>query len=270
MRRAPIQAEFVDIGIAARVRPGAIAKDAGRVALGSVVAGVALCQEHLADALVTAPISKEALRLAGSKHPGHTTLLEELTVAGPATMMLTAPGMRVALATAHVPIARVSRLLSRAAITARLRLLSSSLRIDYGIARPRIAVLALNPHAGESGMLGREEIDVIRPAIAAAKTRGVRADGPFPADSFFARWMPDAYDAVLAMYHDQGLIAVKMTARGSGVNVTLGLPIVRTSPDHGTGFDIAGKNRADSSSMGEAIRAAIDIARRRRARRRHA
>jgi 4-hydroxythreonine-4-phosphate dehydrogenase len=228
------------------------------LALGGQVAGV-----------VTAPIAKAPLYEAGFKFPGHTEFLGELTQAagfdgarGP-IMMLTAQDLRVTLVTVHAPLARVPGLLSIEKIVNAGLVTAQALRRDFGIAEPRIAVAGLNPHAGESGSLGREEVEIIAPAVRALEDLGVQALGPFPADSLFPAEMRHAYDAVLCMYHDQALIPVKMLDFWGGVNVTLGLPIVRTSPDHGTAFDIAGRGIARPDSLIAAIRLADEIARRR-------
>ncbi len=256
-------APIIDVGPCA-IRPGNITADAGSVAARSVETAAHWCIARRADAMVTAPIAKEAFHLAAVDFPGHTEMLQSITRAPRVTMILCSPRLRVALATIHTPISYVPSLLDRRAIARQLVDLDATLRVDFGCRTPRIAVLGLNPHAGEHGMFGNEEERVIAPAIADAKRKRVRAFGPFPADGFFARWTPNLYDAVLAMYHDQGLIPLKMDAHGSGVNVSASLPIVRTSPDHGTAFDIAGKGIADPSSFIAAIDLAISIAANRR------
>ncbi|MDO9474003.1 MAG: 4-hydroxythreonine-4-phosphate dehydrogenase PdxA [Caulobacter sp.] len=231
--------------------------------------GVALALTGAASGLVTAPIAKAPLYAAGFGFPGHTEFLAELTAAsrhdgarGP-VMMLTAADLRVALVTIHEPLARVSGLLTVEKIVNAGLVTAQALRRDFGIAAPRLAVAGLNPHAGESGSLGREEIEVIAPAVRALRELGVEATGPSPADSLFHPEARARYDAVLCMYHDQALIPVKMLDFWGGVNVTLGLPIVRTSPDHGTGFDIAGRGLARPDSLIAAIRLAAEIAARR-------
>ena len=231
--------------------------------------GVALALTGAASGLVTAPIAKAPLYAAGFGFPGHTEFLAELTAAsrhdgarGP-VMMLTAADLRVALVTIHEPLAKVSALLTVEKIVNAGLVTAQALRRDFGIAAPRLAVAGLNPHAGESGSLGREEIEVIAPAVRALRELGVEATGPSPADSLFHPEARARYDAVLCMYHDQALIPVKMLDFWGGVNVTLGLPIVRTSPDHGTGFDIAGRGIARPDSLIAAIRLAAEIAARR-------
>jgi 4-hydroxythreonine-4-phosphate dehydrogenase len=246
-----------------RCRPGILSAAAGAAAVAAIEEAAALALSGRVHALVTAPVSKRALHLAGCRFPGQTEMLQHLTGAPQVAMILVSSSLRVGLATIHVPLRSVARSLTIPLVRARLAIVDQALRNDWRIPRPRIAVLGLNPHAGEGGDLGSEEELVIIPAMKALRRRGVLLDGPFPADAFFARMDAKAYDAVFAMYHDQGLIPLKMTARGRGVNVSAGLPIVRTSPDHGTGFDIAGKGVADPSSTVAALRLAAVIARNR-------
>ncbi|HEY1448483.1 MAG TPA: 4-hydroxythreonine-4-phosphate dehydrogenase PdxA [Caulobacteraceae bacterium] len=225
-------------------------------------ARLALCGE--ASALVTAPIAKAPLYEAGFAFPGHTEYLAELTgVPGQSVMMLTAQDLRCALVTIHEPLAKAPGLLSQERIVEVGRTTARALARDFGIPHPRLAVAALNPHAGESGALGREESEIIAPAIESLRDLGVDARGPFPADSLFHPAARSAYDAVLCMYHDQALIPVKMLDFWGGVNITLGLPIVRTSPDHGVAFEIAGKGVARPDSLIAAMRMAAEIAARR-------
>jgi 4-hydroxythreonine-4-phosphate dehydrogenase len=219
-----------------------------------------------ASALVTAPIAKSYLYAAGFKFPGHTEFLGELAPpvdrgegVGP-IMMLTARDLRVTLVTIHEPLARVPSLLTLERIVNAGLVTAAALRRDFAVTRARVAVCGLNPHAGEDGALGREEVDIVRPAVAALRERGVDATGPHPSDSLFHDEARRRYDAALCLYHDQALIPVKMLDFWGGVNVTLGLPIVRTSPDHGTGFDIAGKGVAKPDSLIAAIRLAAEIA----------
>ena len=241
----------------------------GEQAVRAVEAACDLALDGAVDGIVTAPLSKEAIQLAGYHVPGHTELLQAQTGAETVVMVLAseqpAGPLRVALVTIHVPISDVAALVTADRIAAVAGTLDAALRQDLGVAAPRLAVLGLNPHAGDGGVIGREEIDVVRPAIDALRAAGVAAEGPFPADAFFGRAAWTRFDAVLAMYHDQGLAPFKALAQGGGVNVTLGLPIVRTSPDHGTGFDIAGRGLADAGSLVEAVRLAATIARRRAA-----
>jgi 4-hydroxythreonine-4-phosphate dehydrogenase len=216
------------------------------------------------DVLVTAPISKEAIGKAGFQFPGHTEYLAHLAGMDEALMMMVSEGLRVALVTSHVALKDVAPTLTRDKIVQKIKAVDQSLKKDFGIQRPKIAVFGLNPHAGENGKMGTEEQEVILPAINQAKNDGILAYGPFPADGFFGSSLLSQYDAVLAMYHDQGLAAFKALAFEDGVNYTAGLPVVRTSPDHGTAFDIAGQNKANGQSMRSAIYLAMDIFRTRR------
>lgn len=211
------------------------------------------------DVLVTAPISKEAIGKAGFKFPGHTEYLAHLAGMEEALMMMVSGSLRVALVTSHVPLKDVASHLTREKILSKIKALDNSLKKDFGIQRPKIAVFGLNPHASENGKMGSEEAEIITPAINAARNEDIFAFGPFPADGFFGSPIRSQYDAVLAMYHDQGLAAFKALAFEDGVNYTAGLPIVRTSPDHGTAFDIAGKNEANAQSMRSALYLAMDI-----------
>ncbi len=227
---------------------------------------VGLALSGAVPGVVTAPIAKASLYAAGFKFPGHTEFLGELTAAerfdgprGP-VMMLTAGGLRVALVTVHTPLARVSAALSLEAIVNVGRVTADALRRDFGIQRPRLAVAGLNPHAGEGGAIGREEIDIVAPAVEALRDLGIEVSGPYPSDTLFPEAMRASYDAAICLYHDQALIPVKMLDFWGGVNVTLGLPIVRTSPDHGTAFDIAGRGLARADSLIAAIRLADQIA----------
>jgi 4-hydroxythreonine-4-phosphate dehydrogenase len=239
---------------------GTVNSRAGRVAFQSIERGIKLAMERRLDAIVTPPISKESIRRAGYPYPGHTQILADLTKSPRYAMMFAAPGLRVVLATTHIPYTLVPRHLSRSGIVDKIELASESMRRDFSIRNPSVAVLALNPHAGEGGLFGREERTLISPAINEAQERKIDAAGPFPADSWFSPGVRRDYDVVVAMYHDQGLIPLKALYPGRTVNVTLGLPIVRTSPDHGTAFNIAGKGIADSRSMIEAILLAIKMA----------
>lgn len=240
---------------------GKVAVEAGALAMRSVERAVAMCIAGEVDAVVTAPVHKEAISMAGYVHPGHTEFIAGLAGCSRYAMMMIAEGLRVGLVTAHMPLRDVPHAVTRESVLAGIRVVHTALRADFGIQRPKIAVLALNPHAGEGGVLGREETEVVGPAIHEARTGGLLASGPYPADGFFGAGSWRRYDAVLAMYHDQGLAPFKTLAFEHGVNYTAGLPIVRTSPDHGTAFDIAGQGRARSESMLSAIRLAVDIVR---------
>jgi len=245
--------------------PGAPVSKAARAACGaaafdSILAGVQLVEQGIADGLVTAPISKAHLAAAGRDFPGHTELLAELAGGVPVRMMLAGPQLRVVLATIHVRLAEVPQRLSVAGLVETFQITAAALREQLGLAEPRIAVAGLNPHAGEGGLFGDEEIRLITPAIRSARRRGWRVEGPFAADGLFAHAASGAYDAIVCMYHDQGLGPFKLLHFADGVNVTLGLPYVRTSPDHGTAFDIAGSGKADARSMCAAIRFAVEAA----------
>jgi 4-hydroxythreonine-4-phosphate dehydrogenase len=241
------------------VQIGKTSPDAGVCAGASIELAIKLCLDKDVDAMVTAPVSKEALHYAGYNFPGQTEMLAMLTRSDRVTMMLISKTMRVALATVHVPLKKVPENLFIDRIVEKLDTVSASLRRDLGIAKPCIAVLALNPHAGENGAIGTEELEVISPAIKKAQDKEINAAGPFPADGFFASHSYKKYDAILAMYHDQGLIPLKMSGFDEGVNFSAGLKIIRTSPDHGTAFDIAGKNIANPGSMISAIQLAASI-----------
>lgn len=234
-----------------------------------IAEATALALSGEACGLVTAPINKATLYAAGFPYPGHTEFLAALTAhvavpepRGP-VMMLATEGLRVCLATIHKPLAEVSSSLSIEGLVTAGLVIGSALRRDFGVEEPRLAVAGLNPHAGEAGALGLEEIDIITPAVAALRKHGLDASGPAPADSLFHPAARERFDAVLCMYHDQGLIPLKMLDFWGGVNITLGLPIVRTSPDHGTGFDIAGQGIARADSLIKAIEMAALIAKRR-------
>lgn len=216
------------------------------------------------DILVTAPISKDNIQKAGFQFPGHTEYLADLSGVKNALMVLVSPFLRVALVTTHLPLKEISAALSKEVVLSKIKQFDNSLKKDFGIQRPRIAVFGLNPHAGENGKIGSEEQELIIPAISAAKNDGILAYGPFAADGFFGSEIKNQFDGILAMYHDQGLSAFKALSFDDGVNFTADLPIVRTSPDHGTAFDIAGKNCASEQSFRSAIYLAVDIFKNRR------
>jgi len=240
--------------------PGRLSAEAGRAAYDVIVRAVDDAKQGDISAITTAPINKEALRLAGLKWSGHTDLLAHLTGARDVAMMFHSDALRVVLATIHVALADVPRLLTQALVERTIALTARELPKFDKIA-PRIAVAGLNPHAGEHGLFGHEEAAVIVPAIETCRARGIDVTGPFPADTVFVRAQRGEFDVVIACYHDQGLIPVKLLAFGRAVNVTLGLPIVRTSVDHGTAFDIAGKGIADPESMIAATLLAARLAR---------
>ena len=239
--------------------PGTLSAAAGRAAFDAVVEAVADARAGRIAGLATAPINKEAFAAAGVPWRGHTELLAHLTGAPRVAMMFYAEALRVVLATVHIPIAEVPRALTRERLEEVVALTAAALP-RFGHPNPRIAVAGLNPHAGEHGLFGAEDEAVLRPAIEACRGRGVAVAGPFPADTVFLRAMRGEFDAVVACYHDQGLIPIKLAAFGRAVNVTLGLPIIRTSVDHGTAFDIAGRGIADPSSLVEAVRLAARLA----------
>jgi 4-hydroxythreonine-4-phosphate dehydrogenase len=244
--------------------PGHADQHAGRLAMQSVARAVDLCLDGSVDAMTTCPISKEVIARAGFDFPGHTEFIAERTGREDVLMMMVSGALRVGLVSAHVPLAKVPETVTKTNIQRTIRLMAASLRQDFGIDRPRIAVLGLNPHAGDGGVLGREELEVIAPALAGLIGEA-ELSGPFPADGFFGSGKWKEVDGVVAMYHDQGLGPFKALSFGNGVNMTAGLPIVRTSPDHGTGFDIAGSGRADDSSLKAALNLAADVAQQRKA-----
>ena len=239
--------------------PGQVSADAGRAAYDAIVMAVEQARAGRIDAIATAPINKEAFALAGIPFKGHTDLLAMLTKSGPAVMMFYAEQLRVVLATVHVALRDVPSLLTRELADFVIDITARELP-RFGYPRPRIAVAGLNPHAGEHGVIGSEDDAVLRPAVEAARGRGLDVNGPLPADTVFGRAARGDFDVVIACYHDQGLIPVKLLAFGSAVNVTLGLPIIRTSVDHGTAFDIAGKGIADPESMIAAVLLAARLA----------
>jgi 4-hydroxythreonine-4-phosphate dehydrogenase len=243
----------------ARFTVGELSAEAGKAAYDTLCAAVKDAQSGVVAAVATAPVNKLAFARAGLPWKGHTDLLAHLTGSSRVAMMFWSEPLKVVLATIHIPLASVPGALTRELVDEIIDLSSRELP-RFGIAQPRLAVAGLNPHAGEDGLLGHEERKVLRPAIEAAQQRGLRIDGPFPGDTIFGRAVRGEFDAVIACYHDQGLIPVKLLAFGRAVNVTLGLPIIRTSVDHGTAFDIAGKNVADPSSMIEATRLAARLA----------
>lgn len=244
------------------ITPGQLNEIGGKYALLSLQQATKALKDGLINALVTAPIHKKNIQSDEFKHSGHTPYLKEMFGVNDVLMFMVADNMKVGLVTEHVPVSEIAKHITREAILSKLKLMNSSLQKDFGIDKPKIAVLALNPHAGDEGLIGNEEETIIKFAIKDAK-HSMLAFGPYSADAFFARGLHEKFDAVLAMYHDQGLIPFKSLAFGEGVNFTAGLASVRTSPDHGTAFDIAGKDKADASSFLAATFEAIDIYRRR-------
>jgi 4-hydroxythreonine-4-phosphate dehydrogenase len=238
---------------------GELSAAAGRAAYDAICAAVRDAQAGVVEGIATATVNKLAFARAGLPWKGHTDLLAHLTDSARVAMMFWSEPLKVVLATVHIPLADVPNALTAAVVEQVIDLAAAELP-RFGVARPRLAVAGLNPHAGEEGLLGTEDREVIRPAVERARSRGVDVDGPFPGDTVFVRAARGSFDAVIACYHDQGLIPVKLLAFGRAVNVTLGLPIVRTSVDHGTAFDIAGRGEADPSSMIEATVLAARLA----------
>lgn len=239
-------------------------EESGQFAIRSLEAATKDLKEGKIDALVTAPISKEAIKMANFPFPGHTEYLtKELGSGSESLMLMVNDGLRVGLVTNHLPLSGVVKTINKKLIIDKIQVLNNTLKVDFGIEKPTIAVLGLNPHAGDGGVLGTEEEKMIRPAIVELKKKGVLVMGPFAADGFFGSGKHLKYDGIMAMYHDQGLVPFKALSFGNGVNFTAGLPFVRTSPDHGTAFDLAGKNMADPSSFRRALFLAMDVARNR-------
>ena len=257
------KANLVACGETADIAPGKPTPEAGRAAVEALCAAMRDLKAGHLDALVTAPFDKETVQADDFRYTGHTEYLAA-ELEGEAMMILCSDVLRVGLVTKHIPVSEIARNITKERIVRDLGTLRRALIEDFGIVEPRIAVMALNPHAGDGGLLGREEQEIIRPAIVEAFSKGVLAFGPFAADGLFAGGGYAKYDGILAMYHDQGLAPFKSLSP-DGVNFTAGLSAVRTSPDHGTAFDIAGKDKADPQSMRNAIYAAIDIAEHRRA-----
>jgi 4-hydroxythreonine-4-phosphate dehydrogenase len=246
-----------------RVEPGKPSDVGGAAQIAWLEDAVARALRGEVAGIVTAPISKTWARRAGFAFPGHTELLAERFGAKEFAMMFAGPRLRVALVTVHLPLAEVAATLDVARIVSVARLLAATLNRDFGLAAPRIGIVGLNPHAGEGGLLGREEIDVIEPAVVAARAAGIDACGPIVPDVAFRDAADGKHDGLVAMYHDQALIPVKVLDFEQAVNVTLGLPIVRTSPDHGTAYDIAGTGRARTASFAAALRMALEMIARR-------
>lgn len=246
------------------IQPGHVTPEAGQAAFACLQRAVEDMKAGKLDALVTAPINKYNIQSEEFKFPGHTEYLAQAFDVQDNLMFMVSERLRVGVVTGHVPLGRVRQNVTRDRIAQKLALMMHSLRQDFGIAKPKIAVLGLNPHAGEEGLLGNEEQEIIKPLIAEWRSKGQLVFGPYPADGFFGTRSYTKFDAVLAMYHDQGLIPFKSIAFEEGVNFTAGMSVVRTSPDHGTAYDIAGKNMADETSMLQAIYTAIDVARQRK------
>jgi 4-hydroxythreonine-4-phosphate dehydrogenase len=250
--------------LAAPVTPGQPTPAHARNVISAIEEAVAFAKSGRAAGVVTNPIQKASLTAAGFPHPGHTEFLGELAgTGGPPVMMLACPELRVVPVTVHEALAKAIARLNPALIIATTRIVAAALKRDFGIVAPRLAIAGLNPHAGEAGTMGREEIDIIAPAIAALHAEGIDARGPMPPDTMFTALARPSYDAAICLYHDQALIPIKTIDMAGGVNVTLGLSIIRTSPDHGTALDIAGKGVADPASLIAAIRLAGELAQKR-------
>ena len=241
------------------ITPGELNETGGAYAIKSLKAATQALKDGKINALVTAPIHKKNVHSDGFPYTGHTPFFKDFFEQKDVLMLLAAGNFRVGLVTEHVAVKDIAGYVTKENILSKLNILHSSLKRDFDIDRPKIAVLALNPHAGDEGLIGSEEEEIIRPAVKEAKHHNMIVMGPYSADAFFARGYQNRFDAVLAMYHDQGLIPLKSLAYGEGINYTAGLPYIRTSPDHGTAFDIAGKNKADPSSFTAAIFGALDI-----------
>lgn len=257
---------LVELASNPELHPGEVRKDSGESAVEALEKAVEALKEGDIDVLVTAPISKEAVQSDKFNFPGHTEFLSENLGEGEdAMMILCNDSLRVALLTIHVPLTKIAENINQENIISAVEKFANTLKKDFGIVKPTVAVLSLNPHAGDGGLLGKEEEEIIKPAIETLMEKGYLAFGPFPADGFFGHGSYRKFDGILAMYHDQGLAPFKTLASSGGVNFSASLPFVRTSPDHGTAFDIAWKGEAEPTSMRDAIYMAIDIFRRREA-----
>jgi 4-hydroxythreonine-4-phosphate dehydrogenase len=246
------------------ITPGHASKEAGKAALLSIKKACGELKEGLLDAIVTAPIDKHSIHSEEFPFKGHTEFLTDYFGAPESLMLLVADTLKVGLVTEHLAVGAIASHITKSRVEAKLTVLEQSLKKDFGISKPRMAVLGLNPHAGDGGLIGMEEEEILKPIINDYKNKGKLVSGPFSADGFFAAAKHKNFDAVLAMYHDQGLIPFKSLAFEDGVNFTAGLPVVRTSPDHGTAYTLAGKNKADESSMRQALFKACDILKSRR------
>jgi 4-hydroxythreonine-4-phosphate dehydrogenase len=245
------------------ISPGQLNEAGGKYAVKSLLTAAKALKEKRIQGLVTTPIHKKNIQSPEFSFTGHTPFLKSFFGVPDVVMMLCADNFKVALVTEHIPVNEVAKHITKESVLSKLNIINQSLQKDFGIDRPRIAVLGLNPHAGDEGLVGNEEETIIKPSIKEAKNNNILSVGPYSADAFFARRQFEKFDAVLAMYHDQGLIPFKALAIDEGVNYTAGLPEVRTSPDHGVAFDIAGKNKADASSFMKAVFECIDIINRR-------
>ena len=241
------------------IQPGELTNDGGKYAVLSLKIAADALKMGKIDGLVTAPIHKKNIQSADFSYTGHTPFLKKHFGATDVCMLMVADNMKIGLLTEHLPVKEIAQYITKESILSKLHIIYHSLKTDFDVAKPKIAVLGLNPHAGDEGLIGKEEIDVIKPAIQEAKNKGMLCFGPYSADAFFARGQYENFDAVLALYHDQGLIPFKSLSLGEGVNYTAGMKGIRTSPDHGTAFDIAGKGIADETSLRKALFTCIDI-----------
>lgn len=258
---------MIDIPRRGGIKKGVPGSEGGRISGRAVEIAAELARRGMVDAIVTGPLSKEALALAGFPYRGHTEMLSDLLGSPDCQMVMVAGELRILILTRDMPLADVPSSITKGRIERAVEVAVDGLREWWGIESPRIAVSSLNPHAGDGGVLGMEEIEVIEPALSYLKGKGYRVDGPFPADTLFFKWEKKGYDLYVAMYHDQGMIPFKMAGFNEGVNVTLGLPVIRTSVCHGTAYDIAGKRVAKSGSLENAFTLAIRCVRRRKRRR---
>jgi 4-hydroxythreonine-4-phosphate dehydrogenase len=241
------------------ITPGQMTEVGGKYGIRSLMVATQCLKDGQIQALVTNPIHKKTAQTQDFKYSGHTPFLKDKFGAKDVAMMMCSEDQKVSLLTEHIPVAEISKHITVEGIVSKVNVIRQSLISDFGIDKPKIAVLALNPHSGDAGLIGKEEIDIIAPAVEKLRAEGTLAFGPYSADAFFARQMDKQFDCTLAMYHDQGLIPFKSFDKGEGVNFTAGLPVVRTSPDHGPAFDIAGKNIADATSFMHAIYLCLDI-----------
>jgi 4-hydroxythreonine-4-phosphate dehydrogenase len=246
------------------IKPGQSTKEAGKCARKSLVAATDAFKEGIVSGVVTAPINKDNTQSDDFNFPGHTEYFQSSFDSSDSLMFMVSDNLRIGVVTGHIPLSKVSGQITKERVSSKLSLVLRSLKSDFGISKPKVAVLGLNPHAGENGLLGTEEQEVIAPTVSEYKENGDLVYGPFSADGFFGSGQHKKFDAILAMYHDQGLVPFKSLSFGSGVNFTAGLPIVRTSPDHGTGYDIAGQGIASESSMRAALLLCADIVRMRK------
>jgi 4-hydroxythreonine-4-phosphate dehydrogenase len=259
---------FIDTGEGAKVQRGRPSAEGGLVAGRAIETAVKLARRGLVEGIVTGPVSKEALALAGYRYPGHTEMLADLFDAPDCQMMMVAGELRIVILTRHLPLGEVAGAITAERIGTAVRVAASSLAELWAIEHPRIAIAALNPHGGEGGILGTEERDTIEPAAAGLRREGFLLDGPLPADTLFYKWEEKGYDAYVALYHDQGMIPFKLIGFDAGVNVTIGLPVVRTSVCHGTAYDIAGSGTAATGSLEAALSLAVQCCRAKRRRER--